>query len=177
MWTKGSTIFSYKQFFSIKRSLNVCHVLDSPVNLKRSLDYLFYKWLHLGYIMIVFFLVMRPVFCVAPEVLYYWYSRNPRMLDVLTMKPFLPQGFHWIISASWRGGICRLGNSSSSIDTYPDLTNWRKAVERTLQLRRSASEQHGKQTYTCCKYSPQLVNFNFIHSLSIYNYTIASTHV
>ena len=54
------------------------------------LTYLFYKWLHLGYIMIVFFLVMRPVFCVAPEMLYYWYSRNPRMLDVLPTEPFLP---------------------------------------------------------------------------------------
>ena len=106
--------------------------------------------------MIVFFLVMRPVFCVAPEMLYYWYSRNPRMLDVLPMEPFLPQGFHWIISASWRGGICRLGNGLSSIDTYPGFTNWRKAVERTLQLRRSASKQHGKQTYTCFKSSPQL---------------------
>ena len=40
--------------------------------------------------MIVFFLVMRPVFCVAPEMLYYWYSRNPRMLDVLPTEPFLP---------------------------------------------------------------------------------------
>lgn len=120
------------------------------------LTYLFYKWLHLGYIMIVFFLVMWPVFCVAPEMLYYWYRRNPRMLDVLSTEPFLPQGFHWIISASWRGGICRLGNGSSSIDTYPDFTNWRKAVERTLQLRRSASKQHGKQTYTCFKSSPQL---------------------
>ena len=87
------------------------------------LTYLFYRWLHLG--CIDFSLVICLVFCAAPEILYYWYGRNARILDVLTMELFLPQDFHWIISATWRREICRFDNSSSSIDTYPGFAHWR----------------------------------------------------
>lgn len=46
-------------------------------------------------------------------------------LLLVTTELFLPQDFHWIISATWRREICRFDNSPSPIDTYPGFAHWR----------------------------------------------------